>query len=166
MDQIRSRTLFNVTNGLKTIPEQTGNIRMGISSLLDGPLYWSLPKTFLGDRVTILLRFVCPYIPLPLLPECFCLWLLNIVIQSLSYNGLLGFKVSSYGRRRFPANALERFPLVQIQGNWRLILEYYADVKPDGNYHVRLREVGDISATFSQLWLILSGQMKVYVTCF
>ncbi|KAG1688578.1 Laminin subunit alpha-2 [Nymphon striatum] len=108
-DRTRARTTFSVTNGLKIIPEQTGNIRVEISSILDGPLYWSLPKTFLGDR-------------------------------SLSYNGVLKFKVTSYGRRRFPENSLSKFSLVQIQGNWRLILEYFAEVKSDGYYVVRLRE--------------------------
>ncbi|KAG1688573.1 Laminin subunit alpha-1 [Nymphon striatum] len=102
-DRTRARTTFSVTNGLKIIPEQTGNIRVEISSILDGPLYWSLPKTFLGDR-------------------------------SLSYNGVLKFKVTSYGRRRFPENSLSKFSLVQIQGNWRLILEYFAEVKSDGYY--------------------------------
>lgn len=51
-DRTRARTTFSVTNGLKTIPEQTGNIRVEISYILDGPLYWSLPKTFLGDKVS------------------------------------------------------------------------------------------------------------------
>ena len=42
------------------------------------------------------------------------------------------------GTTFFPDNILATYPLVQIQGNRRLILEYYPKaISPDGHYQVR-----------------------------
>jgi len=42
---------LNVTNNLRIIPGDVGNVRIGVSYLFDTPLYWKLPGTFLGDKV-------------------------------------------------------------------------------------------------------------------
>jgi hypothetical protein len=42
---------LNVTNNLRIIPGDIGNVRIGVSYLFDTPLYWKLPSNFLGDKV-------------------------------------------------------------------------------------------------------------------
>ena len=42
---------LNVTNNLRTIPGDTEDVKIGISYLIDTPVYWKLPKQFLGDKV-------------------------------------------------------------------------------------------------------------------
>jgi hypothetical protein len=44
---------LNVSNNLRIIPGDAGNVRIGVSYLFDTPLYWQLPKSFLGDRVSV-----------------------------------------------------------------------------------------------------------------
>lgn len=44
---------LNVTNNLRLIPGETGDIEIGVNYLFDAPLYWQLPETFLGDRVSL-----------------------------------------------------------------------------------------------------------------
>nr|XP_053638425.1 laminin subunit alpha-2-like isoform X4 [Cherax quadricarinatus] len=58
-----------------------------------------------------------------------------------SYNGYLRFKVHSEGDKNFPEHILQSYPLVSLQGNWKLVLEYYSPaISPDGQYEVKLRE--------------------------
>lgn len=65
---------------------------------------------------------------------------LLLTLQVRSYNGYLRFRTESKGGRRvFPEQILQTYPLVSLQGNWQLVLEYYpASVAPDGRYKVRL----------------------------
>lgn len=81
---------------------------IGVSQFFDTPLYWQLPGYFLKDRTT-------------------------------SYNGLLRFTVTNHGGSTlFPDNILATYPLVQIQGNRKVILEYYPpSPHPNGRYQVR-----------------------------
>lgn len=37
---------------LAMIPGSVGNLLMGVSSVFDAPIYWQLPKQFLGDKVS------------------------------------------------------------------------------------------------------------------
>ena len=59
----------------------------------------------------------------------------KLIVTSLSAN----FSVTSQGGTTFfPNNILATYPLVQIQGNRRLVLEYYPkSINADGHYHVR-----------------------------
>lgn len=104
-------TRLNVTNQLHVIPGTEGNVSIASSLLFDAPLYWQLPREFQRDKVR-------------------------------SYNGYLRFRTESKGGRRvFPAQILQSYPLVSLQGNWQLVLEYYPDsVASDGNYKVKLHE--------------------------
>lgn len=62
--------------------------------------------------------------------------------QVLSYNGHLSFRVRAEGGTPFPDSVFETYPLVQLQGNFRLVLEFYPkNLAPDGRYDVRLHEV-------------------------
>ncbi|XP_065339678.1 laminin subunit alpha lam-3 [Cloeon dipterum] len=102
---------LNITNNLRIIPGDVGNVRIGVSYLFDTPLYWKLPSTFFGDKV-------------------------------LSYNGFLRFTVvSSGGQTLLPPNVLSSYPLVQIQGNNKIVLEYFSP-QPSitGQYQVRFHE--------------------------
>ncbi|GAB6030676.1 hypothetical protein CHUAL_007531 [Chamberlinius hualienensis] len=58
-----------------------------------------------------------------------------------SYNGHLRFRVGSEGGQKFPTSVLETYPMVLIQGNYRLVLEHYQSaVGSDGFYDVHLHE--------------------------
>lgn len=46
---------LNVSNNLRIIPGDAGNVRIGVSYLFDTPLYWQLPRTFFGDKVRMAL---------------------------------------------------------------------------------------------------------------
>lgn len=61
-------------------------------------------------------------------------------LQVRSYNGHLRFRVHSEGgSRNFPDQILQTYPLVSLQGNWQLVLEYYPPaLSPDGRYEVKL----------------------------
>lgn len=102
---------LNVTNNLRVIPGDVGDVRLGVTYPFDTPVYWQLPKQFLGDRV-------------------------------LSYGGYLRFKVETEGgRTSLPDSVLATYPLVQLQGNGRLILEHYPLIPSStGHYQVRLHE--------------------------
>ncbi|MPC29133.1 Laminin subunit alpha-2 [Portunus trituberculatus] len=104
-------TRLNVTNQLHVIPGTEGNVSIASSLLFDAPLYWQLPREFMRDKVK-------------------------------SYNGYLRFRTeSSGGRRVFPEQILQTYPLVSLQGNWQLVLEYYPPtLSPDGRYKVKLHE--------------------------
>ena len=59
-----------------------------------------------------------------------------------SYNGELRFRLRSEGGRHpFPGPILDSYPLVQLQGHSRLVLEYFppADHRPgpDGTHSVK-----------------------------
>lgn len=77
---------------------------------LSGPLYWRLPKQFLGDKV-------------------------------LSYGGYLRFVTETVGGQKvIPVN---RFPLVQLRGNDKIVLEYYEPLKTNNyknRYEIRIHE--------------------------
>lgn len=60
----RGATKFEVAHGLHVLPGGDGNgnaaVTVGVESVFVAPLYWSLPKAFLGDRISSyngLLRF-------------------------------------------------------------------------------------------------------------
>lgn len=83
---------------------------IGVSQVFDTPLYWQLPESFVKKD------------------------------QTLAYNGLLRFTVTNHGGSTlFPDNILATYPLVQIQGNRKLILEYYPPLHhpTNGRYQVR-----------------------------
>ena len=44
---------LNITNNLRVIPGDAGDVRLGVTYPFDSPVYWQLPKQFLGDRVSI-----------------------------------------------------------------------------------------------------------------
>jgi len=48
---------LNVTNNLRVIPGDVGDVRLGVTYPFDTPVYWQLPKQFLGDRVRICMHF-------------------------------------------------------------------------------------------------------------
>ncbi|KAG0726288.1 Laminin subunit alpha-2 [Chionoecetes opilio] len=104
-------TRLNRTNHLHMIPGTEGNVSIVSSLLFDAPLYWQLPREFMRDKVK-------------------------------SYNGYLRFRTESEGGRRvFPEQILQTYPLVSLQGNWQLVLEYYPpNLAPDGLYKVKLHE--------------------------
>ena len=45
------RTRLNVTNSLRVVPSQTGDVTLRLAAPLDTPIYWQLPQQFLGDKV-------------------------------------------------------------------------------------------------------------------
>jgi hypothetical protein len=47
---------LNLTNNLRVIPGDVGDVRLGVTYPFDTPVYWQLPKQFLGDRVRM---FTC-----------------------------------------------------------------------------------------------------------
>ncbi|KFM78362.1 Basement membrane-specific heparan sulfate proteoglycan core protein, partial [Stegodyphus mimosarum] len=77
--------------GFQVFPEEISVKRITVPYVLDKPLYWSLPKDQLGDKV-------------------------------LSYNGFLSFNVESRGSSHFPDKLLQRYPLIILQGNQRIVL--------------------------------------------
>ncbi|XP_049762590.1 laminin subunit alpha-1 [Schistocerca cancellata] len=102
---------LNVTNSLLIIPGEAGDVKIGSSYLFGTPLYWQLPKQFLGDKI-------------------------------LSYGGYLRFTIQSENSNRiFPVKTVPSYPLVQLQGNGRIILEYYPVASnPHGHYEIRFHE--------------------------
>ncbi|XP_052132560.1 laminin subunit alpha-1, partial [Frankliniella occidentalis] len=100
---------LDVINNLRIIPGDAGDVEMGVNYLFDTPVYWQLPRQFLGDRV-------------------------------LSFGGFLRFSVEAEGGSTlFPPEVLDSYPLVQLQGNNRFVLEHFPG-KPsrDGHYEIRL----------------------------
>ncbi|KAF5307738.1 hypothetical protein FQR65_LT06609 [Abscondita terminalis] len=77
----------------------------------DSPLYWRLEPIFSGDRV-------------------------------LSYGGYLRFVCRTMDpKQRLPQEVLNHFPLVQLRGHGRIVLEYYPPLPLKGNrYEIRLHE--------------------------
>ena len=56
----------------------------------------------------------------------------------LSYNGFLRFTLWSNGEKPYSPGILEEFPLVQLQGNYRIIIEHFPKkVSNSGRYEVR-----------------------------
>ncbi|XP_015607311.1 laminin subunit alpha-1 [Cephus cinctus] len=99
---------LNVTNGLTIIPGTEGDVTLPSSLYYSYPLYWQLPKSFLGDKV-------------------------------VSYGGFLRFATKAEGGDILRNNL--QYPLVQIQGNGKLVLEYYLHLPVNDNYYeVRLHE--------------------------
>lgn len=46
------KTKLNITNNLRIIPGDSEDVEIGVNFLyFDSPVYWSLPKQFLGDKV-------------------------------------------------------------------------------------------------------------------
>ena len=55
-----------------------------------------------------------------------------------SYNGFLRFRIRSNGPRPYSLNVLDEFPLVQMQGNGRIVLEHFPrKTSNSGRYEVR-----------------------------
>lgn len=107
----RSESRLNVTNTLHVIPLSPAHIVLGTAQPFPAPLYWTLPKEFMRDKVRSYngyLRFRAE---------------------------------SSGGTRVFPDSILQTYPLVSLQGNWQLVLEHFPrGIEPDGTYSVRLHE--------------------------
>ena len=56
----------------------------------------------------------------------------------LSYNGYLRFAISSNGKMPYSPGVLEQYPLVQLQGNHRIVLEHFPRKRSSsGRYEVR-----------------------------
>ena len=49
---------LNVTNGLSIIPGSIGNVTIPANLYYSYPLYWQLPESFLGDKVSINLHAI------------------------------------------------------------------------------------------------------------
>ncbi|RLU21684.1 hypothetical protein DMN91_006060 [Ooceraea biroi] len=99
---------LNVTNGLSVIPDSDGDVTLPSNLYYNYPLYWSLPDSFLGDKV-------------------------------VSYGGFLRFKTSTEGG--IPLRSNLRYPIVQLQGNNKIVLEYYLHAPVNNNrYEVRFHE--------------------------
>ncbi|XP_037085132.1 laminin subunit alpha-2-like isoform X2 [Pollicipes pollicipes] len=133
------QTRLNVTNTLRVIPGFSGDVRLGLNFPFDAPVYWQLPPEFLGDKVR-------------------------------SYNGHLRFRSrSTGGSRPFPASILSSYPLVQLQGNYRLVLEHFPPTtQPDGFYQVKLHESfwrvkGDRRALVTREMLMVALQNTQHV---
>jgi laminin alpha 1/2 len=132
----RGNTRLNVSHGLLVVPEDQGDIVIGVDRLFTTPLYWSLPQLFLEDRVP-------------------------------SYNGYLRFTTNSNGdNQAFTTSD----PLVQIQGNYRVILEHYPQtLSNSGRYEVRLHENfwvekgTRLPATREMLMVALQGIQRILV---
>ncbi len=101
--------------GLRLLPEYPHTINSYPTD--DTPLYWQMPRSFLGDRVASYNGF------------------LRFQVSNTDDNILKGSMRPS--ERHFT-----RFPLVVLMGNNRLILEYYPEHKipENGRYKVKLRE--------------------------
>ncbi|XP_066906769.1 laminin subunit alpha-1 [Halyomorpha halys] len=102
---------LNITNNLRIIPSDDGDVELGVNYFFDAPVYWQLPDNFLGDKV-------------------------------LSYGGYLRFCVDTKGEHTlFPSTVLLTYPLIQIQGNDKLILEHFPLLpNPTKCHQVRLQE--------------------------
>lgn len=50
---------LNVTNGLSTIPGTSGDVTLPANLYYNYPLYWQLPQSFLGDKVSL---FICSFV--------------------------------------------------------------------------------------------------------
>ena len=48
----RGNTRLDVSHGLLVVPGDRGNSAIGVERLFTTPLYWNMPKPFLGDKVT------------------------------------------------------------------------------------------------------------------
>ena len=46
------QTRLEVTNSLRVIPGQRGDVTLGLAVPLDTPIYWQLPHEFLRDKVS------------------------------------------------------------------------------------------------------------------
>ncbi|KAF2361238.1 Laminin G domain [Trinorchestia longiramus] len=110
-DRTRPEPRLNVTNQLHVIPGTPAHIVLGTATPFPAPLYWTLPKEFMRDKV----RSYNGY--------------LQFRVDS------------SGGTRVFPENILQTYPLVSLQGNWQLVLEHFPrTIEQDGTYRVRLHE--------------------------
>lgn len=49
---------LNMTNGLSTIPDTEGDVTIPAHLYYNYPLYWMLPESFLGDKVSSFLLFL------------------------------------------------------------------------------------------------------------
>ncbi|ODM90707.1 Laminin subunit alpha-1 [Orchesella cincta] len=98
-------------NNLLVVPDDAQDVIIEKDISFSHPLYWQLPHIFLGDKV-------------------------------LSYNGYLRFHTETIGGLPvFPSRVLASYPLIQIQGNHRLILEHFPEFPhTNGFYEVRLHE--------------------------
>ncbi|XP_071452213.1 laminin subunit alpha-2-like [Hetaerina americana] len=100
---------LDLVNNLQMIPGDAGDVRIGVSYLFDTPIYWQLPKPFLGDKI-------------------------------LSYGGYLRFAVEAQGGNTLlPNSVAESYPLVQLQGNLRLVLEHYPVSRPTPSVHYQVK---------------------------
>ena len=42
---------LNITNNVRILTSDDGAVDLGVNNLFDVPVYWQLPKDFLGDMV-------------------------------------------------------------------------------------------------------------------
>ncbi|KAK4880836.1 hypothetical protein RN001_008982 [Aquatica leii] len=77
----------------------------------DSPLYWKLQPNFNGDRI-------------------------------LSYGGYLRFVCNTVNpKQRLPQEVLNHYPLIQLRGHGKIVLEYYSPLPIKGDrYEIRLHE--------------------------
>ncbi|KDR22194.1 Laminin subunit alpha-1, partial [Zootermopsis nevadensis] len=102
---------LNITNNLQVIPGDIGDVQLGVTYPFDTPVYWQLPKQFLGDRVLSYGGY------------------LRFRVETEGGHTLL------------PVSILATYPLVQLQGNGQLVLEHYPLIPSSaGHYQVRLHE--------------------------
>lgn len=86
---------LNVTGGITLIPDTEGNVTIETNYELPAPLYWSLPKKFLGDRVTSYGGF------------------LKFSIENTGTSDRISNMI------------LKQYPLVQLHAQGLLVLEYH-----------------------------------------
>ena len=103
----RGQTQLRSSHGLLVIPGEKKDIKVGVESIFTTPLYWSIPKMFLGDKI-------------------------------LSYNGFLRFTINSNGPRPYSPGIFQEYPLVQLVGNYKIIIEHFPKkTSNSGRYEVR-----------------------------
>uniref|UniRef100_A0A8D8X2U9 Laminin subunit alpha-1 n=1 Tax=Cacopsylla melanoneura TaxID=428564 RepID=A0A8D8X2U9_9HEMI len=106
------KTRMNITNNLRIIPGDSEDVEIGVNFMyFDYPVYWSLPRQFLGDKIMSYGGFM------------------RFVVETEGGTSVL------------PGAVLSSYPMVQIQGNDKLVLEYYPVIETEGNRHsVRFHE--------------------------
>ena len=162
----RGNSRLERSQGLILVPDyddDSRSVRVGVESIFTAPLYWSLPKTFLGDKVASyngFLRFqTWSNGPRPYSPDV----LQVVVLIELAEHIDLMFLFMLYG---------QEFPLVQLQSHDRIVLEHFPrrQSASDGRYEVRLHEeewvekgARHLPATREVLMVALQGLERVLV---
>ena len=88
-----------------------------------------------------------------------------------SYNGYLRFSTWSNGRRPYSPEIISEYPLVQIRGNYRIILEHFPrkNINLGGRYEVRIHEddwvvkESRMPVTREMLMIALQGVQQILI---